>query len=278
MLSKISEKHTIALYNESGSWKITEDLFDTELGKSSEITQQDLTLMEDKLIKTKVNVNNRIEKAKQSPPTKLEIVKTPAKKSKKSIQKFSIMSTTYDKLAATNYAETYAISPNTAYKDMSANGGGGDCTNFVSQCVRAGGGNNDTTGSYTWWYNNQGTSSTTDDTWVWTWASAYGFNYAVRGNYTMSEYGPKGYAISIVGDSNYDNSWGQYLVNGDIIQYASGDADSTIYHSAIITTLMWNSSKNRWEPLISQHTSNAADIPWNKGAYKTYFMFMTGVN
>lgn len=43
----------------------------------------------------------------------------------------------YDKEAAVQYAQRYALNYNTKYKNFNDNGG--DCTNYVSQCINAGG-------------------------------------------------------------------------------------------------------------------------------------------
>lgn len=42
----------------------------------------------------------------------------------------------YDRKSAVDYAKTYALTPNPAYYHFA--GIGGDCTNFVSQCLYAG--------------------------------------------------------------------------------------------------------------------------------------------
>lgn len=44
--------------------------------------------------------------------------------------------TIYSSYKSSNYAKRYAINYNKAYKDF--NNSGGDCTNFVSQCLYAG--------------------------------------------------------------------------------------------------------------------------------------------
>jgi hypothetical protein len=54
---------------------------------------------------------------------------------------------TYNRINAANYAYRYWSSPNSAYCDFSS--GGGDCTNFVSQCLSAGGWN----GNTRWYWN-----------------------------------------------------------------------------------------------------------------------------
>lgn len=50
----------------------------------------------------------------------------------------STSSTTYDGGEAANYAYDHALDYNDAYQDFSNSGG--DCTNFVSQCMHEGGG------------------------------------------------------------------------------------------------------------------------------------------
>jgi hypothetical protein len=44
----------------------------------------------------------------------------------------------YNRHAAVQYATKWALSRNPAYKNYSASGYGGDCTNFISQCLAAG--------------------------------------------------------------------------------------------------------------------------------------------
>ncbi|MFE2311458.1 amidase domain-containing protein, partial [Streptomyces sp. NPDC059411] len=76
----------------------------------------------------------------------------------------------YDYAAMAKYAEKYWSSYNPAYRKF--NGAGGDCTNFVSQALKAGGWKNapGTTSDYrNWWYD--GAQQT--DSWVganeWSW-------------------------------------------------------------------------------------------------------------
>jgi hypothetical protein len=58
--------------------------------------------------------------------------------------------------AMVTYAVRYWDNYNAAYRNFAANGGHGDCTNFISQALRAGGWQ-DVLGYYTWdsawWYN-----------------------------------------------------------------------------------------------------------------------------
>ncbi|TMK38138.1 MAG: hypothetical protein E6G70_30195, partial [Alphaproteobacteria bacterium] len=45
----------------------------------------------------------------------------------------------YNRISAANYATTFALSRNPIWPDDSSSGGGGDCTNFISQALYAGG-------------------------------------------------------------------------------------------------------------------------------------------
>lgn len=56
----------------------------------------------------------------------------------------------YDGVSVSQYALKYALSPNPSYVYYQEN----DCTNFISQCLRAGGAKNDYNASHPWWYNN----------------------------------------------------------------------------------------------------------------------------
>ncbi|MBI4908184.1 MAG: amidase domain-containing protein [Acidobacteria bacterium] len=49
------------------------------------------------------------------------------------------MASVYDRAKAVEYALYWAIRRNADFPDYSGAGGGGDCTNFVSQCMLAGG-------------------------------------------------------------------------------------------------------------------------------------------
>ncbi|PEA29973.1 amidase domain-containing protein, partial [Bacillus toyonensis] len=90
----------------------------------------------DKTIKQIKEEND--EKAKQDKVEEKMIQKSPETKEAQAVQKASLRSSYYyDPNAAVNYALTWALSRNSAYNDYS--GGGGDCTNFVSQALYAGG-------------------------------------------------------------------------------------------------------------------------------------------
>ena len=51
----------------------------------------------------------------------------------------TIPASAYGRVAANVYAARWAYSYNPAYIQINSGNGAGDCTNFVSQCVKAGG-------------------------------------------------------------------------------------------------------------------------------------------
>lgn len=288
IVGQTSQKHSIVLRNSDNEWKIVSDSFMTSRGHSSETLKEDISKLTDVVEKLKSEAKDAITKAKKSTPGNLKLLSSDAsiKKNLKSDSAISnkgvvnvASTTTYNRYGAYNWAYTYYNNYSNNYVNLGDNvGEGGDCTNFTSQCLRAGGASNDKTGSYQWYYDNKNTpTNTSDDSYPWTWSTARGFNYAIRGNYTTNEYGPKGYEINIAGDSNYNNSWGQYLTYGDFIQY-EWNSSSGIKHSTIIINMVYNNSTSQYEPVIASHTDNSWNVPWRKSAYKTHFIYMTGIN
>jgi hypothetical protein len=57
----------------------------------------------------------------------------------------------YDRAKAVAYAQRWALDRNPAYGDFSKMGG--DCTNFISQCIHAGGASMNYTPNTGWYYN-----------------------------------------------------------------------------------------------------------------------------
>lgn len=82
----------------------------------------------------------------------------------------------YDRQAAVEYAGRHWDAPSPRFANMDTFGGGGDCTNFTSQCLLAGGWPMDyrRTGYYTeWWYRRIGADrfdARENDWWSCTWS------------------------------------------------------------------------------------------------------------
>lgn len=155
---------------------------------------------------------------------------------------------TYSKSKAVNYAVKYATSPNpnfsyfSVYKDA-----GGDCTNFTSQCLLAGGAPMTFTSQNPWWYKG--------DSFSLSWSTASGLYYYLISNYSNNLYGIKGLETPNISS----------LEAGDLIFYENNNRKMA--HSAIITDFYYD------YPLISQHTPNLLNIPYEKAwAYKLHFL------
>ncbi|HBC96786.1 MAG TPA: methylase, partial [Clostridium sp.] len=95
----------------------------------------------------------------------------------------------YSRINAVNYARTYAGSPNTAYRYFPVQGdNGGDCTNFISQCLRAGGSPMVFSGKTRWWYTGQ--------SWSVSWAVASSLYWYLKINSAEKLYGVKGMQVN----------------------------------------------------------------------------------
>lgn len=142
-----------------------------------------------------------------------------------------------DPAAVVTYARRYAITYNTGYRDFNNSGTrGGDCTNFVSQSMRAGGwadvgGYTNRTTAAAWWYDYF--------TQTYTWVNAHYFYQYIGANRASL-------AVNV-----YD------LEPGDVLQMdfeANGDID----HTTVVTKKDANGMV-----YLSYHTSNTLDKPFS---------------
>lgn len=143
----------------------------------------------------------------------------------------------YNRIGAVNYAIKYALHPNKEYKYFqSINENGGDCTNFVSQCLKAGGAPMDYNEHRPWWYNiKKGKASTC-------WAVAHSLYWYLRTNQSMNRAAIKGMEVEEISE----------LEIGDVVFYEN--YQNTIFHAAIITSFI--NTNGNIVPLISQHSYN----------------------
>ena len=153
----------------------------------------------------------------------------------------------YSGINAANYAIKYALSPNPSYKYFSIYGNiGGDCTNFISQCLIAGGATM-VYKSKPWWYNSR--------KWSLSWSVANSLYLCITQRAKLNLPGLKGVEVTDF----------RRLELGDLIMYE--DSNGSIYHSAIITSFT-----NDF-PLVSQHSYNALNIsPIKPKAKKMHFI------
>jgi hypothetical protein len=159
---------------------------------------------------------------------------------------------TYLRNSAVIYAKKYALIPNNKYIYFKLIGdNGGDCANFISQCLYAGGASMIYNKQTSWWYNNNTCSNS--------WSVAHELYWYLKINNTDNFQGPKGIETTSLNE----------LKIGDLIFFEN--KKNIIFHSTIITNLDYSI------PLISQHTPNALNIPYLKSwsAYKYHFIKIT---
>ena len=152
----------------------------------------------------------------------------------------------YNRQAAIDYAREWAFRRNPRFLDFSDLGG--DCTNFVSQCLYAGSGVMNFTPVFGWYY-----LSSSNRTASWT-GVEYLYNFLTSNEGT----GPFGREV---GENEAEI--------GDVVQL--GDADGDFYHTIIITSLYP-------EFLVASHSNDAFDRPLSSYDYDVArFIHIDGV-
>ena len=162
-----------------------------------------------------------------------ENISTPYVNDKES--KAQVAASTYDGGQASSYALNHALNYNPNYADFSGNGG--DCTNFISQCLYAGGISQHVGTAYStnsWFYKTSTNRSAT-------WTSANIFKNYVTGSSSK---------INMP-----SSSWGS-VTYGDIIQLLSG---SNAYHSMIVSGIVYGTS-GRSDLLICCHSADRRHV------------------
>ncbi len=142
----------------------------------------------------------------------------------------------YQRAHAVEYAKTWALSRNPLFSQFDAFGG--DCTNFISQCIFAASCVMNETPTFGWYYRAPG-----DYAPAWT-GVPYLYNFLI-GNMDV---GPFGTEIPV-----------ESAALGDIIQL--GRNDGTYYHTLIVTGM------RDGIPLICAHDNDALDRPLNTYTY-----------
>lgn len=173
-----------------------------------------------------------------------------------------IQSNVYNRHNAVQYAHQYGLQPNTQYPYYEGN----DCTNFVSQCLQAGGCKNHFHPTHPWWCVGNKTSIC--------WSVASSLYWYIKICTKEDAFGIKANTMIIEGNNNYTNAIASQIEIGDLIQYVN--FNNRIQHSAIITGFQVNNGLK--QPLITQHTYGAIDIPWRKQHKKTIFHHIIDIN
>lgn len=142
----------------------------------------------------------------------------------------------YRRMHAVEYARTWALSRNPLFSRFDTFGG--DCTNFVSQCLFAGSCIMNETPTFGWFYRAQG-----DYAPAWT-GVPYLYNFLIDN----MEVGPFGHEIPV-----------ESAEPGDIIQL--GRRDDTYYHTLLVTGMRED------VPLVCAHDNDALDRPLDTYTY-----------
>ena len=142
----------------------------------------------------------------------------------------------YNRQQAVAYAEKWWNDYNPAYRKMEE-----DCTNFISQCLRAGGAPMTNIGQKDkgWWYIGSGGPQ---DRWSHSWAIAHSLRWHLAGDHP-------GLAADEV-------SRARDLAPGDVICY-DFDGDGRWQHNTIVVTF-----DREGEPLVNAHTVNSQHRRW----------------
>ncbi|MGA5690613.1 amidase domain-containing protein [Cytobacillus pseudoceanisediminis] len=181
------------------------------------------------------------------------------------ISPMAVYANGYNNIAARDYAYKWTsnsstLRNNSQYPYYSNQNNGcyscwNDCTNFVSQAIRAGGmkfrGTTNWLSNSNWWYNNAKPSNT--------WGGAHNFY-----NHWKSR---AGIASSV-----------SALQTGDVVNADFG-GDGHIDHTAIITRNTGSASSNKY---LTQHTSDKEELTtlanWYNSGYKVYGYEMDKAN
>ncbi len=149
----------------------------------------------------------------------------------------------YDRVAAVEYARKWAFGRNPAYFDFSRLGG--DCTNFVSQCLYAGAKVMNDTPDVGWYYR-----SIDDRAAAWT-GVEYFYNF-LTGN--LGEFGNGRVVGSGNGPFAEEVSLGELQI-GDFIQLGRDTGD--FYHTPIVVGFSYG------VPLVAAHSNDVFNRPLN---------------
>lgn len=148
----------------------------------------------------------------------------------------------YDRIAAVQYARQWALGRNPKFKDYE--NWGGNCTNYISQCVNAGGVPMDPYGDNVmkewYWY------SDTNRTPSWTGSQPFFEYFTGNNNDNTNNFGV--YAV----EASYNE-----LELGDVVQLIK---DGKAYHTMIITKVLLDGDYV-YDYLVSQNTYDLLDYP-----------------
>lgn len=163
----------------------------------------------------------------------------------------------YDRKRAIAYARQWALGRNPIYHDYEDYGG--DCTNYISQCLHAGGipfdvNGQDVTKKWYWYSDSSRTPS---------WTAARPLKTYLL---TNNKEGTKNYGL-YARTCRYDE-----LEHGDLVQKT---VNGVITHTMIVTAKVYDKSGNLVDYLVCQHSYDLKDFPLSKkDGVLSYFKIM----
>ncbi|MGL4336404.1 MAG: amidase domain-containing protein [Turicibacter sp.] len=164
----------------------------------------------------------------------------------------------YNRKEAVSYAKKWALGRNRQFHDYENYGG--DCTNFISQCIFSGGIPFDSVGSdmvkkWYWYSDSVRTPS---------WTSATSFRRYLLSNNVQDTHNFGIYAKS---SSFYE------VELGDLVQKK---VDGVITHTMIITGIIFNENDEITDYLLCQHSDDYLDIPLSQKDGELSFIKIMG--
>lgn len=167
-----------------------------------------------------------------------------------------IVSKPYDRARAVEYARRWALARNPLFYDFT--GGGGDCTNFVSQCLLAGALTMNSTPTFGWYF-----KSINERAPAWT-----GVHEIYEFLCGAGDFSPVGERIGPF----CEQVGAQSAQLGDIVQLS--DARGRFYHSLLITGF-----NDGGDILVCAHSNDALDRPLSTYTFAAArYLHVVGVN
>ena len=150
----------------------------------------------------------------------------------------------YDRERAVEYARTWALARNPLFIDFT--GGGGNCTNFVSQCLLAGGSVMDFTPTFGWYYRSPEDRAPA-------WSSVESIYDFLTDSGDFADNPNKQGPYAVVATNR------RQIEIGDVVQLANADGD--FYHTLIISGFTNN------DILVCAQSDDALDRPLSTYPY-----------
>lgn len=244
VLSAIGVAHELTLGRGSAGWVVTSDAYqeDLFLGRSPDAPRSPWAVS---MNTTRPNAGLRTQGVDPGDEGAPVLKVTAAAAAEPLMMAAATTRRSYSWQKAVAYAAKHWSSYNPAYPNY--NPCGGDCANFVSQCLRAGG---ETTDGTWYTYRGSGCIRSSGNCGSTAWVNNWGLR-----NWTVNK--RRGRVVS--------NIW--QLGRGDIVNY-DWTGNGSFDHVAIVT--------NSASMLVTAHNTNHYNVPWSMGARRHSLTWILG--